>query len=283
MSKFQLLSIDSDPIFRLGLRVACEQHPDLEVVADVATGTEALRVLEARSLDSGRAEKPADLVILGVERLSLRSGQIEALAVCRELKSLYPNLPLLLLGGPLTPELLVQVQAAGAKGYCPKDRDISQTIEAIRGVASGRTYWPADAAAHSEIELNSAALQTVENSAANAEENADAPIVDRPVHQKILAYFCLSGIREIDAALAVVKADLQEVRAADPTDLPSILDGVVLSGRRRELLAARWIVSLLLFDGRGQLGNGFRNEFNGFNGSSLREEVGGKKEKEEGP
>ena len=102
-----------------------------------------------------------------------------------------------------------------------------------------------------EIELNAAVVQTVENSAAIADKNADNPTVDTPVHKKMLAYFCLSGLREIDAALAVVKADLQEVKAADPTDLPSILDGVVLSGRRRELLAARWIVSQLLFEGKG--------------------------------
>ena len=111
MSNLQLLSIDSDPIFRLGLRVACEQFPDLQVVASVATATEALRVLETRSIASGASQKPVDLVILAVETLNVRSGQIEALAVCRELKSLYPNLPLLLLGGPLTPELLAQLQA----------------------------------------------------------------------------------------------------------------------------------------------------------------------------
>ena len=249
-----MLSIDSDPIFRLGLRVAIEQYPDLEVVAEVSTGIEALRVLEARSIDPERAKKPADLVILAVEMVNVRwrpalaraTAQIEALAVCRELKSLYPNLPLLLLGGPVTPELLTRLQAAGANGYCPKGRDISLTIEAIRAAASGGTYWPADAAANSEIELNAGAVQTVENSAAIADKNADCPAVDTPVHQKILAYFYRSGMREIDAALAVVKADLEEVRAADPRDLPSILDGIVLSGHRRELVAARWIVSQLL-------------------------------------
>jgi len=245
-----VLTIDGDPIFRLGLRVACEQYPDLQVVAELSRGTEALRILEARSLGSGSAKKPADLGILAVETLNLRSGQTEALAFCRELKSLYPNLPLLLLGGPLTPELLAEVQAAGANGYCPKGRDISLTIEAIRAVASGRTYWATDAGTNQEIELNAAVVQTVENSAAIAEKNADPPTVDTPVHKKMLAYVCRSGLREIDAALAVVQADLEEVKAADATDLPSILDGVVLSGRRRELLAARWIVSQLLFEGK---------------------------------
>jgi len=247
-----VLTIDGDPIFRLGLRVACEQYPDLQVVAELSRGTEGLRILEARSIGSGAAKKPADLGILAVETLNLRSGQTEALAFCRELKSLYPNLPLLLLGGPLTPELLAQVQATGANGYCPKGRDISLTIEAIRAVASGRTYWATDAGTNPEIELNAAVVQTVENSAAIADKNADNSTVDTPAHKKMLAYFCQSGLREIDAALAVVQADLEEVKAADATDLPSILDGVVLSGRRRELLAARWIVSQLLFEGKGE-------------------------------
>lgn len=251
-----MLTIEGDPIFRLGLRIACEQYPDLQVVAEVSTPTEALRVLETRSLDSGAAKKPADLVILAVETLNLRSGQIEAVAFCRQLKSLYPNLPLLLLGGPLTPDRLAELQATGANGYCPKGRDISLTIEAIRAVASGRTYWTPDARANSEIELNAAVVQTVEKSAVIVDKNAENSTVDTPVHKKMLAHLCLSGLREIDATLAVVQADLQEIRSAEPTDLPSILDGVVLSGRRRELLAARWIVSQLLFEGKGEKAEG---------------------------
>ncbi|MEG5066744.1 DUF3685 domain-containing protein [Microcoleus sp. B3-A4] len=277
MSNFQLLTIDSDPIFRLGLRVACEQYPDLQVVAEVSRGTEALRVLEARSIESVAAKKAADLVILAVETLNLRSaGQTEALAFCRELKSLYPNLPLLLLGGPLTPELLVQIQATGANGYCPKGRDISLTIEAIRAVASGRTYWATDTAANSGIEINAAGVQTVGNSAAIADKNADNSTVDTPVHKKMLAYFCLSGLREIDATLAVVQADLQEITAAEPTDLPSILDGVVLSGRRRELLAARWIVSQLLFEGKGEKAEGRRQKAEG-----RKQRIEGRRQEEE--
>ncbi|MEG3870012.1 DUF3685 domain-containing protein [Microcoleus sp. AT8-B1] len=256
MSNFQVLTIEGDPIFRLGLRIACEQYPDLQVVAEVSTPTEALRVLETRSLDSGAAKKPADLVILAVETLNLRSGQIEAVAFCRQLKSLYPNLPLLLLGGQLTPDLLAELQATGANGYCPKGRDISLTIEAIRAVASGCTYWAPDARANSEIELNAAVVQTVEKSAVIVDKNAENSTVDTPVHKKMLAHLCLSGLREIDATLAVVQADLQEIRSAEPTDLPSILDGVVLSGRRRELLAARWIVSQLLFEGKGEKAEG---------------------------
>ena len=157
-------------------------------------------------------------------------------------------------------------------------------MEAIRAVASGSTYWAADAAANSEIEQNAAAVQTVENSAASAEKNAAYQTVDTPVHQKIMADFCLSGLREIDADLAVVKADLLLVRAAGTTDLASILDGVVLSGRRRELLAARWIVSQLLFEGRGEKEEGRRQreEGKGKKAKGRRQREEGRGEKVEG-
>lgn len=262
MTNFQLLSIGNNTIFRLGLRVAIEQYPDLQVVAEASTPTEALQVLEALAIDSGE-RKPADLVIFDLETQNLPGSKMSVLAFCQQLKSLYPNLPLLLLGGssPPTPALLARLQQVGANGYSPKDRDISVTIEAMRLVASGQTYWPMDLSASSEIALNAGIIQAVENSTLGTEEKADSPRVSTPVTQKLLADFCLSGLREIDAALAIVKADLQQVKAADSEDFTSILDGVVLNGHRRELLAARWIVSQLLPEVRSQKSEGPSTQF----------------------
>jgi DNA-binding NarL/FixJ family response regulator len=273
MTNFQLLSIGNNTIFRLGLRVAIEQYPDLQVVAEASTATEALQVLEALAIDSGE-KKPADLVIFDLETQNLPGSKMSALAFCQQLKSLYPNLPLLLLGGPgpPTPALLARLQQVGANGYSPKDRDISVTIEAMRLVASGQTYWPMDLSASSEIALNAGIIQAVEKSALGTEEKADSPTVSTPVTQKLLAYFCLSGLRQIDAALAIVKADLQQVKATDSEDFTSILDGVVLNGHHRELLAARWIVSQLLPEERRE-----KSEVKG-----KREKVRGKREEVRG-
>jgi DNA-binding NarL/FixJ family response regulator len=244
MPKLQLLSIGDDPIFRLGLGIACDRYPDLQVAAEAAPGTEALQLLEARSTASATA-KPGDLVIFDWDTQNLPSGEM-GLGFCQQLKSLYPNLPLLLLGGPPTVALLAAAQQAGARGYCPKGRDISLTIEAIRLVASGQTYWPADAVTGSQIASNAAKATQRENSAAGAGEKARNSTVFPPAVQNLLVDFGRAGLQQIDATLAAVKADLQDARATGATDLPSILDGVVLSGRRRELLAARWIVSQLL-------------------------------------
>jgi DNA-binding NarL/FixJ family response regulator len=283
MTNFQLLSIGGDPIFRLGLLIACEQYADLQVVAEAATEIEALQLLEARSTDSGKT-KLADLAIFDLETQNLRSspraaltGEISGLAFCRQLKSLYPHLPLLLLGPP-TRDLLLMAQQVGANGYCPKGRDISLTMEAIRLVASGQTYWPMDLPASSEIELNAGVVPSIEQSAAGTEENADAPTFFMSVPQKLLTYLGRSGLRQIDATLAIVKADLQQAQGPDLEDFTSILDGIVLNGRRRELLAARWIISRLLSEeGRGKKDEGRRKKDEG-----RRKKEEGRRKKDEG-
>lgn len=244
MANFQLLSIGNDPIFRLGLRIACQDYPDLQVFAEVSTVTEALEVLKVRSANG--EGKPADLVVFDFDTHNVRSGEMSGLAFCQQLKTLYPNLPVILLGGPLTPEWRSTLQETNINGYCPKGRDISLTMAAIDLVASGQTYWPENTAVISENEQDLAAVQTKENSPADIDHNPDYPIVSTPIHQKLLSNICLSGLRQIDANLAIIKVDMQDSIATGKKDFSSILDGVLLSGHRRELLAARWIVSQLL-------------------------------------
>ena len=270
MTNFQLLSIGNDPIFRLGLRIACQDYPDLQVFAEVSTVTEALEVLEVRSV-SGEG-KLADLVVFDFDGENVRSGEMSGSAFCQQLKSLYPNLPIMLLGGSLIPEWRSTIQETNINGYCPKGRDIALTIAAIRLVASGQTYWLENTAVTSEIELDSGVVQAVENSVAGVDKNPDSPRVSTPIHQKLLADICLSGLQQIDANLAVIKAELQETIATGKEDFASVLDGVLLSGHRRELLAARWIVSQLLpEEGRRKKEEGRRK----------REE--GRRKREEGP
>ncbi len=244
MTNFQLLSIGNDPIFRLGLRIACQDYPDLQIFADVSTVTEALQVLKVRSANG--EGKPADLVVFDFDTHNVRSGEMSGLAFCQQLKTLYPNLPILLLGGPLTPESRSTLQKAHINGYCPKGRDITLTMAVIDLVASGQTYWPENTAFTSEIALDSGVVQTLENSAADVDKNRNLSTVSTPIHQKLLANICLSGLRQIDANLAIIKVDLQDTLATGKKDFSSILDEVLLSGHRRELLAARWIVSQLL-------------------------------------
>jgi len=133
---------------------------------------------------------------------------------CRKLKALYPHIPILLLSNLSQPELLIAAKATGINGYCPKGISISQLIPIIQEVANGGYYWFTDP------------------------EISHPPSSSLPF-AKLRTNLQSSGINYINHTLDQVTEQLK---------LPGItlLDQVILAGRRRELLAARWVVNHLL-------------------------------------
>ncbi|HEY9653597.1 MAG TPA: DUF3685 domain-containing protein [Coleofasciculaceae cyanobacterium] len=201
-----ILLIDDDPIFRLGLRTAVESLSDLQVVAEADTAAAAFDRLETHR------DTSINLVILELGLGRDHRNQLSGLPLCQHLKAEYPNLPILLLTAESNPLLLSQVQNSGIEGYCPKGCESARIVQAIRQVAAGQSYWPA---------LPNPALQ---------------PSVDPPTwHHQLRS----SGLQQIDEALAVVTRQLQQPNL-------STLDWFFWTGRRRELVAARWVVNQLL-------------------------------------
>jgi DNA-binding NarL/FixJ family response regulator len=118
----EFLLVDPDPIFRLGLKVTLEAISNLQVVADVSTDTAALQVL-AEIL--ARNPRQIKLIILALDQERL------GWQFCKELKSLYPHIPILLLTDLSQPELLMDAKATGVNGYCPKGISISQLVPIV--------------------------------------------------------------------------------------------------------------------------------------------------------
>ncbi len=126
----RLLLIDSDPIFRKGLRTIIEEFPDLQVVAEAEVITTALQLLASAAL-------AIDLVIL--EPIdSLQSSQLSL--QLRQLKTQY-QIPILLLSSIQEPTFLVVARQAGIEGYCSKGISVTELVAAIRQVAAGQLYW----------------------------------------------------------------------------------------------------------------------------------------------
>lgn len=148
-----------------------------------------------------------DLIVLGL------SIGVSGLELCRTLQNQYPNLPIFLLSASLEPEELIAAGTYGVKGYCPKGTAIETIVMAIRQVASGGIYW----------EETAIALQS-------------RMAVRR---SKWLSRMRYSGLQQIEASLVLVNKQLEN------TGLP-LFDWLFWSGRKRELLAARWIVDQLL-------------------------------------
>ena len=195
----QFLLIDPDPIFRLGLKVTLEAIPNLQVIADLATDTAALQVLAEIN------SRQIKLIILELE------NERPNLQFCKQLKALYPHIPILLLSSNSQPEMLIAAKAIGINGYCPKGISISQLIPILQEVANGGYYW-----------------------------FVDPVIVNSPLpFTKLRNNLQNSGIDNINQAINRVTEQLK---------IPGIplLNKAILAGQRRELLAARWIVNHLL-------------------------------------
>ena len=218
-----ILLIDDDPIFRLGLRAALEAFPDFQVVAEADTATEALELL-------GRlvGENAVDLVVLELalgrshpNEEKVESSNIEpstpflsGLQLCQQLKAEYPNLPVLLLSAKSEPLLLMSAKESGVEGYCAKGSAIAKIVQAMRQLMSGQSYW-----------------QILPQEPLARASSVRPPRWHHQLRQ--------SGLQQIEDALALVTQQLQNPNLSN-------LDWLFWSGRRRELLAARWVVNQLL-------------------------------------
>ncbi|MEH1870481.1 DUF3685 domain-containing protein [Nostoc sp.] len=221
----KLLLIDQDPIFRLGLRVALEAIPNLEITAVVENDTTALQILAEIAQED---PNQVNLVVLEFGNGRSTTSQQLGLQFCRQLKALYPNLPILLLSSIQEQGLLLAAKSIGINGYCPKGTPLPELVAAMQEVANRGDYWFHDTQAiitpNSPLPTPNSPLPT---------PNSSLPLY------RLRNNFRLSGIAHIEASLAAVTAQLQV------PGLP-VLDRAILAGQRRELLAARWLLNRLL-------------------------------------
>lgn len=232
-SSVQLLLIDEDPVFRLGLKVWLDQYSDLAVVAEAEDGETALQILDhqfARPLNVD-ADVPLliNLVVLDLGLGRLNAEQIQGLNLCSILKSRYPGLPVLAVGSAVEPVILAAAQQTGVEGYCPKTADASDLVRAMRQVAEGQPLWLQNQVGQNQFRQAPAGGPV----AAPLAPRTPAPL------STLRRNLRRSGIRQIDAVLADVTAELQNLDQ-------SLLNRAVLAGRQRELKAARWLVNQLL-------------------------------------
>lgn len=135
MSAVQILLVEDDELFRLGLSMRLQKETELEVVAEAEDGETAVELANRH---------PLDIVLLDVGLPGI--GGIEA---CRKIKQQHPELPVLVLTSHSQKPLIARLIEAGAHGYCLKGIAAQALILAIRSVAAGASWW--DKAATTEI------------------------------------------------------------------------------------------------------------------------------------
>jgi DNA-binding NarL/FixJ family response regulator len=125
MRPIRLLIADDHPVVRDGLRAMLATQPDMELVGEAATGTEA--VAHARAL------RP-DVVLM-----DLQMPDLDGPAAIATLREQAPEVRVLVLTTFGTDADITRAVDAGATGYLLKDAPREQLFGAIRAAARGES------------------------------------------------------------------------------------------------------------------------------------------------
>jgi RNA polymerase sigma factor (sigma-70 family) len=123
MHQITVMIVDDHPVFRQGLRRVLESEDDLDVVAEVEDGEEAL----------AEAKRLAPNVIL----LDINLPGMNGLQVARALKDTLLDISVIMLTAYHDDQQVFHAIRAGAAAYFPKDVSPRRLIEAIRLVHQG--------------------------------------------------------------------------------------------------------------------------------------------------
>ncbi len=126
MAKIRLILADDHAVVRSGIRMLLEAQPDIEIVAEVESGRQAVE--EARKI------RP-DVILMDVQMPELNG--IEA---TQQIKKLAPDTAILALTMHEDDQYFFEMLHSGASGYVPKRAAPDELVTAIRTVARGEIF-----------------------------------------------------------------------------------------------------------------------------------------------
>lgn len=141
----RVLLVDDQPLFREGLAVLLDNHPDTEVVGEAGNGQEALAQV---------AVCQPDVVLMDV-----RMPVLDGVAATRLLHQEWPRLPVIILTTFEDDDQVFDGLRAGAVGYLLKDVSSQKLVEAIKTAVRGETFLQPSIAAKVVAELNRVSRQ----------------------------------------------------------------------------------------------------------------------------
>lgn len=127
MPRIRLVLIDRQPLFRAGLAVLLEKHPDLDLLGQAA---------DLAAAEDLVAKRRPDVLLLEVPLAG--EATFETVA---NLQAGRPQLKVVFLADGLSEWPVVQALRIGAKGYLTKAESSDTLAKAIRAVAEGGTWF----------------------------------------------------------------------------------------------------------------------------------------------
>ena len=128
----RVFSVDDHPLLREGIAALVNSQPDMSLVAQASTGTEAIQVFKQHVPD--------------VTLLDLRLPDMSGIDILIAIRSEFPEARIIML---TTFEGDVEIQRAlqaGARGYLLKNMPPSELLDVIRHVHAGKKRIPPEIA-----------------------------------------------------------------------------------------------------------------------------------------
>ena len=126
MAACRIVLADDHILMRRGLQMMIDSQPDLEVIGEAGDGLELLKLLQHMT---------PDMVLVDVAMPRLRG--IEAV---REIRSLYPQMRILVVSMHKNREYIYHAFAAGADGYLLKEDSDTELLLAVETVRQGKKF-----------------------------------------------------------------------------------------------------------------------------------------------
>ena len=124
--------VDDHRVVRDGIRYMLSDEEEIEIIADVGSGTELFELLEA---------EPVDAVLLDV-----RMPDMSGFDVLEQMRGEIPQVRVIMLSMHDAPGYVRRAVELGAAGYLLKNASRSELLAALRSVSDGGAYIQTDLA-----------------------------------------------------------------------------------------------------------------------------------------
>lgn len=211
-SPIRLLLVDDQALFREGLRTLLSVHTDIEVVGEAGNGEDAIQLVE----------KLHPAIVL----MDMQMPVLDGIAATRRLKTIHPEVRVIVLTTFDDDEKVFDGLRAGAVGYLLKDAPSEKLVEAIRATARGESFLQPSIAAKLVAEFT----RLSEAPAAKPQPLVE-PLSDREIELLRLIARGDSN-KEIAAALVIAEGTVKN-------HITNILGKLGVTGRMQAVNKAR--------------------------------------------